>query len=91
MVSMCYHYYLLVKTYKDAGETVFNDFVKICDDRDIHQSVLLDFVDWRKYFNRTNADEVSGTIKRLCLSFIIISLKKNVFMPCNKVDFRMSC
>lgn len=44
---LCMYYHdLLVKTYEDAEETIFKDFVKICDERNILQSVMLDCVDW---------------------------------------------
>lgn len=61
-IVSCYYHDLLVKTYKDAEETVFKDFIKICNERNIPQSVMLDFVDWLKYIYRTNADGVNGAI-----------------------------
>lgn len=61
IVSLYYHD-LLVKTYEDAEKTVFKDFIKICNERNIPQSVMLDFVDWLKYIYRTNAGGVNGAI-----------------------------
>lgn len=61
IVSMYYHD-LLVKTYEDAEETIFKDFVKICDERNIPQSVMLDFVDWSKYNYKFNVDGMNGAI-----------------------------
>lgn len=51
--------------------------------RDIHQNVLLDLVDWLKYF-------CERSFKRLCLSIIIISLNTSVFYALPQGGFRIS-
>lgn len=60
---LCMYYHdLLVKTYEDAEETIFKDFVKICDERNILQSVMLDCVDWLNYNYKFNVDGMNGAI-----------------------------
>lgn len=44
----------LLKTYEDKEETISKDFVKICDERNIPQCVMLDFVGWLKYYYKFN-------------------------------------
>lgn len=69
---MCYHY-LLVKTYKDVEKSVYKYFIKICDEKNKHQNVLLDFVGGRNYFYMTNADEVNGAINDyVCLLLLLV-------------------
>lgn len=78
IVSVYYHD-LLVKTYKNAEEKLFKNFIKICHERNISQSVMSDFVDWLNYNYRTNANRVNGAINDyVCLLLLLLEWKRRV-------------
>lgn len=90
IVSVYYHD-LLVKTYKNAEEKLFKNFIKICHERNISQSVMSDFVDWLNYNYRTNADGVNGAINDYVCLLLSLEWKRRVFlgrgvMTCNRMD-----